>query len=86
MYTSELARHQNRIVLFRYNFDLNRIFGVVNTSVKNRFLFVDFEVQKIFFGLKGPFEVYRPLDVVGLPSEYCPMPKKHKYLDFLLVV
>lgn len=32
MYTSELARHQNRVILFRHNLDLSRIFGgVVNT-------------------------------------------------------
>ena len=33
MYTSELARHQNRVVLFRYHLDLSRVFGVVNTLV-----------------------------------------------------
>jgi hypothetical protein len=33
MYTSELARHQNRVVLFRYNLDLCCVFGVVNTPV-----------------------------------------------------
>lgn len=33
MYTSELAGHQNRVVLFRYNLDLSRVFGVVNTPV-----------------------------------------------------
>ena len=35
MYTSELARHQNRVILFRYNLDLSHIFGVVDTSVYN---------------------------------------------------
>ena len=35
MYTSELARHQNRVVLFRYNLDLSRVFRVVNTPVYN---------------------------------------------------
>ena len=33
MYTSELARHQHRIVFLRYNLDLSRVFGVVNTPV-----------------------------------------------------
>lgn len=33
LYASELARHQNRVILFRYNPDLSRVFGVVNTSV-----------------------------------------------------
>ena len=35
MYTSELAEHQNRIILFRYNLDLSHVFGVVNTPVYN---------------------------------------------------
>lgn len=35
MYTPELARHQNRVILFRYNLDLSRIFEVVNTLVYN---------------------------------------------------
>ena len=35
MYTSELARHQHRVVLFRYNLDLRSVFGVVNTPVHN---------------------------------------------------
>ena len=35
MYTSELAQHQNRIIIFRYNPDLSRVFGVVNTLVYN---------------------------------------------------
>ena len=33
MYTSELARHQNRVVLFRYNLDLRRVSGAINTPV-----------------------------------------------------
>lgn len=35
MYTSELARHQNRVILFRYNLDLSHVFGVVNTPIYN---------------------------------------------------
>ena len=35
MYTSELAGHQNRIVFFRYNLDLRRVFGMVNAPVHN---------------------------------------------------
>lgn len=35
MYASELARHQNRKIIFRYNLDLSRVFGVVNTPVYN---------------------------------------------------
>ena len=35
MYTSELAGHQNRIVFLRYNLDLSRVFGVVDTPVHN---------------------------------------------------
>ena len=34
-YTSELAGHQNRVILFRYNLDLRSVFGVVNTPVYN---------------------------------------------------
>ena len=35
MYTSELARHQNRVILLRYNLDLSLVFGAVNTLVYN---------------------------------------------------
>ena len=35
MYTSELARHQDRVILFRYNLNLSRVFGVVNTPIYN---------------------------------------------------
>ncbi len=35
MYTSELARHQHRVVFLRYNLDLSSVFGVVNTPVYN---------------------------------------------------
>ena len=35
MYISELAGHQHRVILFRYNLDLGRVFGVVNTPVYN---------------------------------------------------
>ena len=31
VYTSEVARHQNRLILFRYILDLSRVFGVINT-------------------------------------------------------
>lgn len=31
MYTSELARHQDRAILFGYNLGLSYIFGAVNT-------------------------------------------------------
>ena len=29
------AAHQDRVILFRYNLDLRRVFGVVNTPVHN---------------------------------------------------
>ena len=35
MYTSELARHQYRVIFLRYNLDLRSVFGVVNTPVYN---------------------------------------------------
>ena len=31
IYASELAGHQNRVIIFRYNLDLHSVFGVVNT-------------------------------------------------------
>ena len=36
MYTSELARHQHWIVFLRYNLDLSRVFGMVQTLIHNR--------------------------------------------------
>ena len=35
MYTSELARYQNRAAFLRYNLDLCCVFGAVNTPVHN---------------------------------------------------
>lgn len=35
IYTSELARHQNRIIFLEYNLDLCRVFGVVDTPAHN---------------------------------------------------
>ena len=35
MYTSELAQHQNRVILFRYNLDLRSVFEGGNTLVYN---------------------------------------------------
>ena len=33
IYISELARHQHRVFLFRYNLDLSCVFGVIDTPV-----------------------------------------------------
>ena len=55
MHTSELARHQNRVVFLRYNLDLRRVFGVVNTPVYDH--------------AKPNNNVYSPLTISGIKED-----------------